>query len=278
MMTSDELAAVAATEIQRMQRLAAIGDSPTSGPSEPHDVPAVAVSAVPSPRWVDGWWAGAKRTPAHPGRVGGAITPWSTVVHTTDMLPEEWAALVAAWTTRAGEGACAHFLVGRDEAHGVVQFAPITRNGNHAGGPGHGVYVVGGKQLHPNLVAVGIEIHCAGGVQLINGAWRLVEGGAAHGAVIPASDVAPDPARPGRGWHVVTEYQREQVTMILGDLETVLARAPAGATKLAFGETPPTYAVLPGARVATHAELDPVHRADPWPLTSAWLKARTFAL
>lgn len=277
-MTGDELAAVAATEVERLTRLAHLGDSPTAGPEQVHDVPPVAVSAVPSLRWVDGWWAGAKRTPAHPGRVGGPITPWSTVVHTTDMLPEEWAALVASWTTRAGEGACAHFLIGRDAAHGVVQFVPVNRNGNHAGGPGHGVYVVNGTQLHPNLVSVGIEVHCAGGVPLLAGAWRLVEGGKAHGPAIPATDVAVDPARPGRGWHVVTEYQREQLQAILGDLETVQARVPAGATKRAFGETPASYAVLPGARVATHAELDPVHRADPWPLTSAWLRARTFAL
>jgi hypothetical protein len=54
----------------------------------------------------------------------------------------------------------------------------------------------------------------------------------------------------------------------------VLAPVPAGTTKVAFGEPPPRYAVLPGARVATHCELDPVHRGDPWPELSAWLLGR----
>src|SRR5436309_425293 len=45
--------------------------------------------------------------------------------------------------------------------------------------------------------------------------------------------------------------------------------APVGA-----GQAPPMYAVLPGARIATHAELDPVHRADPWPELSGWLRSR----
>jgi hypothetical protein len=214
--------------------------------------------------------------PAHPGRVGGAIRPFSKVVHTTDMLPEEWPALLTAWTGRAGEGACAHFLLGRDEQHGVVQFVPITRNGNHAGGPGHGVYRVGGGiDLHPNLCAVGIEVHCAGGVVRLGDAWRLVEGKVAHGSAIPDADVVPDPHRPGRGWHIVTDYQRRVLGELLDDLEPVLAPVPAGCVKVAFGEVSPAYAVLPGCRVATHAELDPVHRADPWNPLCDWLRART---
>jgi len=226
-------------------------------------------------RWIDGWWVGARRRAAHPGRIGGAIAPWSATVHTTDMLPEEWDALIAAWTSRAGDGACAHFLVGRDANHGVVQLVPIVRNGNHAGGPGHGVFRVPGRaDLHPNQVAVGIEVHCAGGVRRIGGAWRLVEGGTAHGAPLPDTDVIPDPQRPGRGWHVVTDYQREKLAALLDDLETVLAAVPPGAVKVAFGERPPSYAVLPGARLATHAELDPMHRADPWPPLCAWLRER----
>ena len=52
----------------------------------------------------------------------------------------------------------------------------------------------------------------------------------------------------------------------------MLAPVPAGTVKVAFGETPPAYAVLPGARIATHAEFDP--RTAPWPELSGWLRSR----
>lgn len=254
-------------------RLERLGNGSTAGP--PAD-PAAAVAPHPlAPSWSDGWWSGAKRKQVHSARVGGPIQAFAAVVHTTDMLPEEWDALVTAWSTKAGDGACAHFLIGRDAAHGVIQLVPISHNANHAGGPGHGVFRVPGRgDLHPNLVAVGIEVHCAGGVRRLNDAWRLVEGGVAHGAPLPDSEVTPDPVRPGRGWHHVTNYQREQLGALLADLEAVLAPVPAGTVKAAFGETPPAYAVLSDARIATHAELDPVHRADPWPELSTWLRGR----
>lgn len=226
-------------------------------------------------RWSNGWWSGAQKTMAIPARVGGPITPFAVVVHTTDMLPDEWDALATAWTTRPGDGACAHFLIGRDPAYGVLQLVPVNRNGNHAGGPGHGVFRVPGRgDLHPNLVAVGIEVHCAGGVRHIDGQWRLVEDGKPRGAPLPDDEVTPDPHRPGRGWHQATDYQREQLGALLADLEAVLAPVPAGTTKVALGETPPAYAVIPGARHATHCELDPVHRADPWPPLCDWLRSR----
>lgn len=253
-----------------------LGDWSTSGPADAVDYPAPA--HPPHPAWADGLWAEATYQPAHPGRVGCAVRPFGVVVHTTDMLPDEWAALVAAWRTRPGDGACAHFLIGRDAAHGVIQLVPITRNGNHAGGPGHGVFRApgprGSTDLHPNLVAVGIELHCAGGVQRVGGAWRLVEDGKAHGAPLPDAEVTPDPRRPGRGWHQVTDYQRERCSALLADLDHVLAPVPAGCAKVAFGETPPDYAVILSSRIATHAELDPVHRADPWPEVSGWLRGR----
>jgi len=258
-------------------RLARLGDWLTSGPLEAVDHPAP--GHADHPAWADGRWSGASYHPAHAGRVGGLIQPFATVVHTTDMLPDEWPALVTAWQTRPGDGACAHFLIGRDDAHGVLQFIPITRNGNHAGGPGHGVFRVpamsaghGAADHHPNLVTVGIELHCAGGVRRVDGAWRLVENSKAHGAPLPDAEVMPDPARPGRGWHQVTDYQRERLAALLADLDAVLAPVPAECTKVAFGEPPPSYAVLLQTRIATHAELDPVHRADPWPEVSGWLR------
>lgn len=226
------------------------------------------------PHWMDGWWAGATRKPAHPARFGSTIRPWSIVVHTTDMVPESWDALLLGWTTRPGDGACAHFAIGRDSAAGVVQLVPVTRNANHAGGPGHGVYRAPGMaDMHPNSVAIGIELHCAGGVRRIDGAWRLVENSIPTGRPLPDAEVTPDPQRPGRGWHVPTGYQRQKLDALLTELDLVLQPPPAGVRKVAIGEEPPMYAVLPGARLATHCELDPRHRADPWPPLSAWLRA-----
>lgn len=249
-----------ATDAQAADRLSAIGDRSTAGPTPP------------IPRWSDGWWDGARRVPAHPGRLGGVIKPWASVVHTTDMLPEEWDALLRAWTERVGDGACATFLIGRDAAHGTVQLAPTTRNANHAGGPTHGVFDTQlARGLHPNLTAIGIELHCAGGVHLIGGQWRLVEGGAAHGAPLPADEVEVDRTRPGRGWHTITDYQRAQLLALLGELEQVLAPMPAGAATRTAGEKPDAFTAMPTGRVVTHAQLDPAARADPWRPTCEWL-------
>lgn len=48
----------------------------------------------------------------------------------------------------------------------MVQFAPITRNANHAGGKTHGWWYTRaggrGRLIHPNTVAVGIELDNAG--------------------------------------------------------------------------------------------------------------------
>jgi hypothetical protein len=248
-------------ELQK--RIEKIVNAATAGPPADEHLPVPAV--VDAPHFVDGVWSKAKRVKCHPGRMGGAIAPYAIVVHTTDMLPNEWDSLLTAWTSKSGEGACAHFIIGRDESAGVVQMVPISRNGNHAGGPGSGRFVVNGKEVHPNLVTVGIEVHCAGGVRLVNGAWRLVEDGVAHGAPLPASDVTPDPLHPGRGWHHVTDYQRDRLFELLADLDAVLAPLPPGTTTRAFGEAVAPYAMMPTARIVTHAQLDPVHRADPWP-------------
>ena len=271
MTDEEQLEAIAATEIERLARLANIGSWNTAGPDDHHDGVVETIHAD-HPCWVDGWWSHAKRMAAHPGRVGKPIAPYTTVVHTTDMLPDEWDALLKAWQTTASDGSCAHFLIGRDEQHGVVQLASVLRNGNHAGGPQHGVFDhARATDVHPNLVAVGIELHCAGGVRRVNGEWMLVEDGKAHGAPLPETDVIPDPQRPGRGWHVVTDYQRERLTSLLADLEAVLWPMPKGLRVRSTNETPPTWAQYKSARLVTHAFLDPAHRADPWPPTCKWL-------
>lgn len=275
----DMLEPVEATLEQIQARAAAFGDRGTAGPDGPPTIDSV--EHAPSPRWLNGWWQGAVRMPAHPGRVGGPIAAFLIGVHTTDMLSgtrsgqgDEWVPLVRAWTERPGDGACANFLFGRDEAHGVLQFVSILRNANHMGGPGHGVIdTARATGLHPNNCAIGIEFHCAGGVRRIGGAWRLVEGGVAHGAPVPDEEVTPDPARPGRGWHNLTDYQRARFADLLRDLEPVLGPLPAGVRARATGaEQPDPIAVMPAGRLVTHWQLDPVHRGDPWRPACEWLR------
>jgi hypothetical protein len=257
-----------------VKRIESIGDFGTAGP-DGHEVTGPE-TLVLHPAFVDGWWSGAKRMDAHRGRWGGPIQPYATGLHTTDMLPEEWPALLKSWTERPGDGACANFLIGRDAAQGAIQLIPITRNSNHMGGPGHGVFVLAnGAQVHPNLVANGIELHCAGGVRKVGGQWRLVERGVAHGAPLPDADVLPDPGgNPTRGLHKLTDYQLEVCGRLLADLNAAQIPMPAGVTTKAFGEAVPAWAHRTGRRVVTHVELDPVHRADPWPHGCAWLRAR----
>lgn len=268
----DTLVASLATEAQELERALGFGSWGTSGP-ETHPAELEPEALILHPSFVDGWWYDAKRVDCHPDRKGGPIKPFATGLHTTDMLPDEWDALVAAWSSKPGDGACAHFLIGRDEAHGVIQFVPITLNGNHMGGPGHGVFVLtNGTQLHPNLVTNGIEVHCAGGVRMINGVWRLVENNVAHGKPIPPEDVIVDAARPGRGVHKITDYQYAILERLLRDLRAAQYALPAGIKTQAFGEEVPAWAKSDDCRVVTHVRMDPVHRADPWPPGCAWLK------
>lgn len=224
--------------------------------------------------FADGFWPSARRVDADPGRIGAAINPWAVVVHTTDMVPSSFAALIAAWQSKPGAGDCAHFLIGRTEADGVVQLVPITRNANHAGGPQHGVFVAAdGTTYHPNSVSVGIELHCAGGVQRIGGAWRLVEDGQPTGEAIPDLDVILDPVRPGRGWHVVTEYQYQQLAALLLELEeSGLSAAPKGVVARSTFETPQAWGLGTG-RIVGHVSLDARNRSDPWPPTMDWIRA-----
>lgn len=265
-----------ATPIEAVARLAEIGERITAGPPL-NEHPPVAATAISSPTtcFVDGWWIHATRHPAHPARVGGPVSTFSTVVHSCDMLPNELAALIIAWTTKPGAGNAANFVIGPTAAEGVLQFVPINRNANHAGGPGHGVFVDGaGRTYHPNIATVGIEIHCAGGVRRVNGQWRLVEDGVAHGMVLPDADVIPDPQRAGRGVHRVTDYQYERLEALLHDLDQVQVPMPAGLVSKSMGEAVPSWAVPKSARVVGHVSLDPEHRSDPWGPTMTWLRAR----
>ena len=268
-------ALIEATTEQLLAMTAKLGDFGTAGHEE-NEHTASPVAPATHPAFVSGRWThlDCRFIPAHTARIGPPITPMATGLHTTDMVPSTWKGLIDRWHSTPGDGACATFLIGRSRAEGVVQMVPIDRNANHLGGPGHGNFVINGKTVHPNTVTNGIEVHCAGGVQRIRGVWRFVEGGVASGEPLPDEDVIADPQRPGRGWHVITDYQLSILDALLRDLDTVQVPLPAGSTTIAYGESVPTWALHHSRRVVGHVEMDPVHRSDPWPGGMSWLIRR----
>ena len=223
------------------------------------------LAAVFTRAWT--WWSRAIRKPAHRGRVGPAIKPWAIVLHTTDMLPGTFDAIVKSWTTTAGVGQCANFLIGRTPEQGTVQFVPIDRNSNHAGGPTHGWFLVDGKRVHPNTVSIGIEIHNAGQLRLVDGKWRSwdYQHKQPQGDPFEPADVEVDQHRPTRGWHRLTQYQHDTLTALLADLEAVLAPMPANVTVESNGPQTSQWAKVQSCRIVGHVTLDPARKTDPGP-------------
>ncbi len=264
----EDIALALANPLEILERIAKLGDRGTAGPDAAAHEP-VDETHPPAPRWRDGRWAQARQLAADPGRIGPPIAPEVIVDHTTDMADEDWEPLLVAFSTRPGDGACCTFLVGKTAAQGTVQFMPITRNANHAGGPRHGVYIDParpGPPIHPNTIAVGIEFHCAGGqVRLVAGVWRYVEDGKIHGGPIAADQVEPDPQRPGRGWQKLTPYQEDVRARLHADLELVLRPMRAGLRAVSVGEAVPAWGMAASARRVGHVTLDAEHRSDPWP-------------
>lgn len=223
--------------------------------------------------FVDGWWGGVERRPIHPGRIGVAINAWSTVVHTTDMAPGTFNALLKRWAAVPGEGAGAHFLIGKTAETGVVQLAPITRNGNHAGGrPNHGWYkMANGRFIHPNSVSVGIEIDNAGRLSWVGSKWVHKD----SNRVFSRDSVYVDTH--GRGYELVTAYQMHALGVLLDALDAALPPPPVGTTIVPNG----TYkdngvpeASLPWVREVGHWTLDPNRKTDPGPQVDAFLELR----
>lgn len=231
-----------------------------------------------APEWDGGRYRGARWAQIHPGRDGGAIKPWGVVVHTTDMHPSTFDALVRAWQRGAGRGAGAHFLIGRTPAEGIVQMVDVGRNSNHAGGQTHGWFESGGEHIHPNLVTVGIEVHAAGGVRKVDAQWRCWSDGKPVGTPLPASEVQQDPKRELRGWHVPNAYQLAELERLLDALAQcpLVVRSPAALTIKPNGTAPAWAPRLDwmGLTVVGHVTLDPNDKSDPGPMLSAWLRSR----
>jgi len=231
-------------------------------------------------QWADGWWSGALKVPAHASRVGGVITPQTVVVHTTDMLPNDWVALEAAWARKPGQCA-AHFNIGRSPLQGVVQHVSVTRNANHAGGatrngkPMHGWWVTeGGKFIHPNTIAIGIELHCAGMLKWKPGAVgrvALYNDSDSHRMVeFTGDDLYVDDLN--RPWHVITQYQLDRLGELLHALKAVLkslaegTKPQADAAYIKDRSYWDTSAALPTRdTLVGHWSLDPVNKTDPGP-------------
>jgi len=245
--------------------------APDPPPAPPAPDPTPEPLPVKSPLFVAGLWRGSRYASANPSRVGALIDPEFVVEHTTDMHPDGWNALVTAWTMTPGNGACAHFLIGRTPEQGVVQFVPITRNANHAGGTTHGWFVIKGVRSHPNLKAIGIEIHCAGRLRMSDGVWRWGEndgnGWVAKGAAIPDAEV--EPITPSTGFHLPTAYQIAMLTRLEFDLAAML-RPLTDRNWLLIPNPPdhwPAWAkpLRPMVPVLGHVHLDPTNREDPGP-------------
>lgn len=244
-------------------------DRDTAGPpDDEHPIVQAAqlVKVHQSPRFLDGWWQreGCQRTPANPGRIGPVIVPTKVVLHTTDMLGRA-KPIVDVWGRTRGAGNAATFLIGRDQADGVYQFAPITRNTNHAGGRKHGWFKTGsGHLVHPNTVAIGIEVHNGGALQLRGMNWVHPD----TGKVVPKEQVYVDPR--GRGWHKPTDWQLGVLNVLLDDLRAAmpvgepLVYAPDG--DYAENGVPWAGTVRLGSWLVGHATLDPVNKTDPGPL------------
>ncbi len=251
-----------------------VGDWDTSGPSD-DEHPLVFLQHLlhlfSNNEFVAGLWQNARYLKAHPGRVGPAIVPKTAVIHTTDMMPDSFDALVKAWTTKASTGACAHFLIGRDKNQGVVQFVPITRNGNHAGGSkGHGWYKSSktGKVIHPNTVSVGIELHSAGHlVKQSNGTWKHRD----SGRLVPKDDVYVDSR--GKGWMRVTPYQLGMLSLLLQSLQLPgLSEEWCLVSNGTYAENGVNYfAPTTQTKVVGHVTMDPLNKQDPGPQVMQWL-------
>lgn len=217
----------------------------------------------------------ARQVDAHPGRVGRAIVPCAVVVHTTDMMPGTLAGLVARWHGEPGVGAAAHFILGRDPAQGVIQMVSTLRNANHAGGAKHGSYhLTSGALVHPNLWAIGIEVHAGGKLKRNGAIWYHPD------SMMHVADDQVHVDERGAGWHKITAYQLEELRLLLNAIRATLAPMPVGTTIAPNGGyaengVAPWAAVDGKPVICGHVTLDPANKTDCGPELMAWLRAYT---
>lgn len=231
------------------------------------------------PAIIDGWYEGARKAPAHPGRIGARIEAEAVVVHTTDMMPSTFDALCRAWQLGKGKGSAAHWILGRTPAQGLVQLVSTEFNANHAGGSAtvagkrvsaHGWFRrANGKLVHPNSITLGIEVHAAGRL-----GKRTPEGYLQRETrrVIPDDEVFVDAK--GIGWHEITAYQFEQLELLLSAIAPTLKPMPTGTTIVSHGtpkETRTEWATVEDARLVGHVTLDPIRKTDPGPQLMDWI-------
>lgn len=214
--------------------------------------------------FVDGWYDGAVKCPANEGRIGPKITPRTIVVHTTDTMPGGFRAIIKSWMTTRGAGNAAHFMVGRTEADGIVQFVPINRNGNHAGGITHGWWqVMGSGKVHPNTISIGIEIDAGGKLR------KLPTGVVIHPdtkRVVKDPDIYWDTE--GKPWHRVTDYQLAILQELIRDLRSTLSFFNFGNYIIPSGDYKDNGALLAKSTknwLVGHWTLDPYNKSDPGP-------------
>lgn len=228
-----------------------------------------------------GKYSGAQYIAANPRRMGGPITPRAVVVHTTDMMPKSFPALIKAWTLSPGP--CAHFIIGRTAEQGLVQMVPIYRNAYHAGATPpatHGWWADQNREgirVHPNDLAIGIELHSAGRLSWLTKDRAVFQ--ESHKTLgefsVAAGEVYVDEL--GRPWHKLTDYQLTVLAALLLDLKPELhdigtlhpianAAYVKDRSKWDTSFAAPTCQTLCG-----HASLDVINREDPGPQGMAFI-------
>lgn len=213
----------------------------------------------------NGRYLHAKWKALHPGRLGPHIDLSTIVVHTTDTPPGGFNAIVKSWTETAGLGNAATFLLGQTPEDGLVQFASIYNNTNHAGGAKHGWWTVPGVRgsaIHPNSISVGIEVDNAGKLTLTKGGYLHKD----TGKLFPRSEVYAH--TDGSFWHKITDYQREQLKFLIADLRAVIGTKAHNYTVVpngAYKDNQAMWAVPVNPELLGHASLDPYNKTDPGP-------------
>lgn len=231
------------------------------------------VPKVNNGEFTQGKWSLATYKEMFAGRIGRAIIPQSLVVHTTDMRPGTFNALVRSWTSQLGRGNGAHFLIGRTEADGVVQFASILRNANHAGGPNCGGFKLpSGAYAHPNTVSIGVEIDNAGKLKKVGNKWMDYE----KVVVIPDGDVYIDQF--GHGWHKPTPYQIDMLAKLWAAVKPILKPWPSGTKVLANGpyvgdgSNYQPWAEVTNPALLGHCSMNAINKTDPGPVLMTLIK------